>query len=163
MDMMRALFLVPVRINKLPGIWPDAAIAIKRASVTGVWMTTFSVDWYMRLSCRRILVSASSWLHARASAGSHKSLDCIQTHSSLKKTYNFDSPIAEHWLDHLHTKNRINCDLFLLFNRKVPHCVILAEPMMTLNQLSDFLFQHFWLNSPGIHQTPRPSALIRNF
>ena len=133
MDMMCALFLVPVRINKQPGIWPDAAKAIKRTSVSGVWMTTFSVDWRMWFACRRIFASASSWLHPRTSTGSHKPLDCIKMYSSSKETYNFDSPIAEHSLFHLDTKNRINCDLFLLFDRKVPHCVILAEPVMTLN------------------------------
>ena len=162
--MMRALFLVLVRINKLPGIWPDAAIAIKRTSVSGVWMTTFSVGRHMWFACRRIHVSACSWLHPRASTGAHKPLDYIQMHSSSKETYNFDSPIAEHWLFHLDTKNQINCDLFLLFDRKGPHCVILAEPLMTLNwiwpvewfPLSEFLseFSRYTSNTTFIHFDP---------
>ena len=140
--------LVPVRINKQPGIWPDAAKAIKRTSVSGVWMTTFSVDWRMWFAYRRIFASASSWLHPRASTGSHKALECIKMHSSSKETYNFDSPIAEHSLFHLDTKDRINCDLFLLFDRKVPHCVIFAEPVMTLNWI--WPVERFPLSAFGI-------------
>ena len=108
--------------------------------------------WFV---CRRMVMSASSWLHPRASTDSHKPLDCIQTHSSSKETYNFDSAIAEHQLFHLDTKNRINCDLFSLFDRKVPHCVLLVEPMMTFNWIwpaqrfpfSAFLIEFSWYTS----------------
>ena len=124
------LLLVPVRINWLPGILVDMAIAIIRTSVSGAWMITFLVEWYICCACSSILVLASSWLHSRSSINLLELSAFMQMHVHEKQHIT----LRLQWSEQSSCSFSVNIKwLEWFFNLSISLCPMLWRPLYNLS------------------------------